>query len=196
MDDVRWFAPNRYCTLIVPWLRDRGLSIALDGDGPARVAIAMDAQVAAEACRYAARHRCSLIHYVWDLPPWWLGRGDGGERARAVRRGLPPSALLLRFRTVHTRPRDSKTRIAHRVTSHAAQEPCGGHSSGCSSRAEDNRAHRWEGSGASLPGTPRGHRGGARGPAAGARRLVRGDDRCGGRAVLGRPDAVPSLRGA
>src|SRR2546427_3118107 len=75
MDDVRWFAPNRYCTLIVPWLRDRGLSIALDGDGPARVAIAMDAQVAAEACRYAARHRCSLIHYVWDLPPWWLGRG-------------------------------------------------------------------------------------------------------------------------
>src|SRR5437773_7464589 len=75
MDDVRWFAPNRYCTLIVPWLRDRGLSIALDGDGPARVAIAMDAQVAAEACRYAARHRCPLIHYVWDLPPWWLGRG-------------------------------------------------------------------------------------------------------------------------
>src|SRR5207247_5920211 len=75
MDDVRWFAPNRYCTLIVPWLRDRGLSIARDGDGPARVAIAMDAQVAAEACRYAARHRCSLIHYVWDLPPWWLGRG-------------------------------------------------------------------------------------------------------------------------
>src|SRR3989454_7325344 len=75
MDDVRWFAPNRYCTLIVPRLRDRGLSIALDGDGPARLAIAMDAQVAAEACRYAARHRCPLIHYVWDLPPWWLGRG-------------------------------------------------------------------------------------------------------------------------
>src|SRR2546429_1089170 len=75
MDDVRWFAPNRFCTLVVPRLRDRGLVIALDGDRPARLAIAMDAQVAAEACRYAARHRCPLIHYVWDLPPWWLGRG-------------------------------------------------------------------------------------------------------------------------
>lgn len=75
MDDVRWFAPNRFCTLVVPRLRDRGLAIALDGDRPARLAIAMDAQVAAEAGRYATRHRCPLIHYVWDLPPWWLGRG-------------------------------------------------------------------------------------------------------------------------
>src|SRR5437016_3113261 len=75
MDDVRWFAPNRYCTLIVPRLRDRGLSIALDGDGPARLAIAMDAQVAAAAYSFAARHRSVLIHYVWDLPPWRLGRG-------------------------------------------------------------------------------------------------------------------------
>lgn len=75
MDDIRWFAPNRYCTLVVPRLRERGLEIALDGDRPARLAIAMDAQVAAEAGRYAARHRCPLIHYVWDLPPWWLGRG-------------------------------------------------------------------------------------------------------------------------
>jgi len=75
MDDVRWFAPNRFCTLVVPRLRDRGLSIALDGDTPARLAIAMDAQVAADAYRYAVRHRCPLIHYVWDLPPWWLGRG-------------------------------------------------------------------------------------------------------------------------
>jgi glycosyltransferase involved in cell wall biosynthesis len=75
MDDVRWFAPNRFCTLVVPRLRDRGLSIGLDGDRPARLAIAMDAQVAAGAYRYAVRHRCPLIHYVWDLPPWWLGRG-------------------------------------------------------------------------------------------------------------------------
>ena len=75
MDDVRWFAPNRFCTLVVPRLHDRGLVIALEGDRPARLAIAMDAQVAAEAYRYAARHRCPLIHYVWDLPPWWLGRG-------------------------------------------------------------------------------------------------------------------------
>ena len=75
MDDVRWFAPNRFCTLVVPRLCSRGLSIALDGDRPARLAIAMDAQVAADAYRYAVRHRCPLIHYVWDLPPWWLGRG-------------------------------------------------------------------------------------------------------------------------
>lgn len=75
MDDVRWFAPNRFCTLVVPALRARGLSIALDGDRPARLAVAMDAQVAADAYRYAARRRCPLIHYVWDLPPWWLGRG-------------------------------------------------------------------------------------------------------------------------
>ena len=75
MDHVRWFAPNRFCTLVVPALRARGLSIALEGDRPARLAVAMDAQVAADAYRYAARHRCPLIHYVWDLPPWWLGRG-------------------------------------------------------------------------------------------------------------------------
>jgi glycosyltransferase involved in cell wall biosynthesis len=75
MDDVRWFAPNRFCTLVVPRLRDMGLAIALDGDGPARLALAMDAQVAAAAYAYAARHRVPLIHYLWDLPPWRLGRG-------------------------------------------------------------------------------------------------------------------------
>jgi len=75
LDDVRWFAPNRFCTLVVPLLRARGLSIALEGDRPARLAIAMDAQVAAAAYSFAARHRSVLIHYLWDLPPWRLGRG-------------------------------------------------------------------------------------------------------------------------
>ena len=75
MDDIRWFAPNKFCTLVVPRLRERGLSIALDGDRAARLALAMDAQVAAAAFAYAARVRCRLIHYVWDLPPWRLGRG-------------------------------------------------------------------------------------------------------------------------
>jgi glycosyltransferase involved in cell wall biosynthesis len=75
LDDIRWFAPNRFCTLVVPRLREHGLAIALDGDRPARLAIAMDAQVAAAAYRYAVRHRCLFLHYVWDLPPWWLGRG-------------------------------------------------------------------------------------------------------------------------
>ena len=75
MDDVRWFAPNTFCTLVVPRLRQRGLAIALEGDRSARLAIAMDAQVAATAYAYAARARCPLIHYVWDLPPWRLGAG-------------------------------------------------------------------------------------------------------------------------
>lgn len=75
IDDIRWFAPNTFCTLVVPRLRERGLAITLDGDRPARLAIAMDAQVAATAFAYAARVRCPLIHYVWDLPPWRLGRG-------------------------------------------------------------------------------------------------------------------------
>src|SRR5256884_2195104 len=75
MDDIRWFAPNTFCTLVVPRLRQRGLAIAVEGDRSARLAIAMDAQVAAAAFAYAARVRCPLIHYVWDLPPWRLGRG-------------------------------------------------------------------------------------------------------------------------
>jgi hypothetical protein len=76
MDDIRWFAPNRFCTLVVPRLRERGLAIALKGERPARLAMALDAQVAAAAYAYAARQRCPLIHYVWDLPPWRLGRGQ------------------------------------------------------------------------------------------------------------------------
>jgi len=75
VDDIRWFAPNRFCTLVVPRLRRLGLSIALEGDRPARLAIAMDAQVAAHAYRYAARRGCALVHYVWDLPPWRIGAG-------------------------------------------------------------------------------------------------------------------------
>lgn len=75
MDDIRWFAPNRYCTLVIPRLAARGFTIASEGDRPARLAVAMDAQVAAVAYAYAARVRCPLIHYVWDLPPWRLGRG-------------------------------------------------------------------------------------------------------------------------
>src|SRR5256886_4789477 len=86
-------------------------------------------------------------------------RGDGDKRARPVRCVLSPSGVLLRFRPIHSRAGHAALRTAERVASHPAQEPCGGHSSGRSPRAEDNRAHHWEGSGASLPGTPRGHPG-------------------------------------
>jgi glycosyltransferase involved in cell wall biosynthesis len=75
MDDIRWFAPNRLCALVVPRLRELGLTIALEGDRPARLAIAMDAQVAAAAYAYSARRHIALIHYIWDLPPWRLGSG-------------------------------------------------------------------------------------------------------------------------
>ena len=115
MDDIRWFAPNRFCTLVVPRLRDRGLAVALEGDRPARLAIAMDAQVVAAAYTYAARQRCPLIHYIWDLPPWRLGRGRHdwvwhvfGRFVRVPRIGRryaerPGYYSRLRFVAVHAR---------------------------------------------------------------------------------------------
>jgi glycosyltransferase involved in cell wall biosynthesis len=75
VDDVRWFAPNRYCTLPVPLLREAGLRISLEGDAPARLALAADGTNAVRGYEYAVRHRVPLVLYVWDLPPWWLGQG-------------------------------------------------------------------------------------------------------------------------
>ena len=94
MDDVRWFAPNRYCALPVPLLRQGGLRIALEGDQPARLALAADGQCAVASFEYSIRHRVPLILYVWDLPPWWLGNGRpdyvfvAGGRIRRVPRPL------------------------------------------------------------------------------------------------------------
>lgn len=73
--DVRWFAPNRYCALPVPALRRAGLTIALDGEHPAGLAFAADGACVAAAFAYSRRHRCPLALYIWDLPPWRLGRG-------------------------------------------------------------------------------------------------------------------------
>ena len=54
----------------------------------------MDAQVVVPAYRFAAKHHCPLIHYVWDLPPWRLGAGRpdwiwfaGGQFLRIPRPG-------------------------------------------------------------------------------------------------------------
>jgi glycosyltransferase involved in cell wall biosynthesis len=85
VDDIRWFAPNAYSSLIVPELRQRGLKIALDGDAPARLVFAAGARVADVAWRYSRAMRSRLILYVWDLPPratatgrpdpvWWVAR--------------------------------------------------------------------------------------------------------------------------
>lgn len=75
MDDLRWFAPNRYCTLPVEALRARGLRVALEGDRPARLAFAADNQTVVAGYEWSRRRRCPLVAYVWDLPPWRLGEG-------------------------------------------------------------------------------------------------------------------------
>jgi len=92
VDDIRWFAPNRYCTLPVPRLRAAGLTIALEGNQPARLAVAADGQRAVMAYEYSRRHRCPLLFYLWDLPPWRLGTGkpdvvfELGGRVRRIPR--------------------------------------------------------------------------------------------------------------
>lgn len=75
VDDVRWFAPNRYCALPVPGLRGMGLRIACDGSAPARLAFAADNQCVTEAYEYASHSGCPLAIYLWDLPPWRLAEG-------------------------------------------------------------------------------------------------------------------------
>lgn len=85
MDDIRWFAPNSYTSLLVPELRRRGLSIAVEGDAPARVTLSMSGKTAEPAWRHSRRSGGPLALYIWDLPPgatgngspdpiWWLGR--------------------------------------------------------------------------------------------------------------------------
>lgn len=75
MDDIRWFAPNRFCTLPVSRLREAGLRIATEGTGPARMVVAADGVSAVAAYQFATRHRVLLVLYLWDLPPWQLAGG-------------------------------------------------------------------------------------------------------------------------
>jgi len=94
VDDIRWFAPNRYCSLPVPVLRAAGLKISLEGSEPARLAVAADGQCAVMAHEYSRRHRSPLLFYLWDLPPWRLGSGkpdrvfELGGRIRRIPRLL------------------------------------------------------------------------------------------------------------
>ena len=73
--DVRWFASNAYTALTVPELRRRGLTIATDGHGPARVAVAMSGLRAEAAWRFARATGARLVLYLWDLPPHATARG-------------------------------------------------------------------------------------------------------------------------
>jgi glycosyltransferase involved in cell wall biosynthesis len=75
VDDIRWFASNDYCRLVVPRLRARGWTIATGGDAPARLAFSMSPTTGVEAFRYAHHHRVPLAVYVWDLQPWRIGDG-------------------------------------------------------------------------------------------------------------------------
>jgi glycosyltransferase involved in cell wall biosynthesis len=76
VDDIRWFAPNRYCTLPVARLREAGLRIATEGDAPARLVFIADGACAVDGYRYARRHRRPIAIYLWDLPPWQVHTGS------------------------------------------------------------------------------------------------------------------------
>jgi glycosyltransferase involved in cell wall biosynthesis len=75
VNDIRWFAPNRYTTLLVPHLRRHGLTVAVEGADPARLALAMSGTRAEDAWRYARVRGCPLVLYIWDLPPGATGAG-------------------------------------------------------------------------------------------------------------------------
>jgi glycosyltransferase involved in cell wall biosynthesis len=79
MNHIRWFGPNAYTALLVGALRHRGLSIAREGDDPARVALSMSGITAVESWRYARRRGCPLVLYIWDLPPDATGTGSYGR---------------------------------------------------------------------------------------------------------------------
>lgn len=76
IDDVRWFAENAsHGVLVVPRLQAHGLSVAVSGDAPARVVVALGNTVAVDAWRFAVKHRSRLAQFIWDLPPWRLRGG-------------------------------------------------------------------------------------------------------------------------
>jgi glycosyltransferase involved in cell wall biosynthesis len=98
MTDVRWFAPNRFATLVVPPLEQLGFRIATAGDAPARLALAMSGTVAEQAWRYAIRHRAALVLYLWDLPPWSLGAGEADPVWWVLGRFMRIPGLRRRYR--------------------------------------------------------------------------------------------------
>jgi glycosyltransferase involved in cell wall biosynthesis len=75
VNDIRWFAPNRYTTLVVSELRARGLSIATEGMDRARLAVSMSGTTALDTWRFTRRHGCPIVLYLWDLPPKATGTG-------------------------------------------------------------------------------------------------------------------------
>ena len=68
MADIRWFGRNDYEHLIIPDLRRLGLNVAVDGDEPAALAVALNHDLAPDVWQYSQRHRVPFVSYVWDLP--------------------------------------------------------------------------------------------------------------------------------
>jgi glycosyltransferase involved in cell wall biosynthesis len=75
VNDIRWFAPNRFTTLVASELRADGLSIATEGSDRARLVVSMSGTTALDAWRFARRHGCPMVLYLWDLPPKATGAG-------------------------------------------------------------------------------------------------------------------------
>jgi glycosyltransferase involved in cell wall biosynthesis len=109
VNDVRWFAANRYTALIVPELQRQGLSIALQGPAPARLAIALSGNTALEAWKYSRRHGCPLVLYLWDLPPVATGSGSP-DRVWSIGRSL---FRMPRLRGGFGRRRGYYSRLCH-----------------------------------------------------------------------------------
>lgn len=73
--DIRWFAESAHGAIVIPALEALGLTVAREGDAPARLVMAMGNPMAPAAWQFAARHRCPVVQFVWDLPPWRVASG-------------------------------------------------------------------------------------------------------------------------
>jgi len=73
--DICWFSPNEYCSMVVPYLKEKGLDIQMEGEVNARITLAMSSSVARNAWIHSKLHKTKLILHIWDLPHWRLGNG-------------------------------------------------------------------------------------------------------------------------
>ena len=88
MHDIRWFAPNSFCALPVPRLRDAGLSVATEGEAPARLVFLSDATLLRGAPTFPRRAPA--------LPNTSDGKPCPGKRkaGRSITSPRPPFRLV------------------------------------------------------------------------------------------------------
>jgi glycosyltransferase involved in cell wall biosynthesis len=101
---IRWFAPNPQSRSIIPALAGRGIRVVDHDAESAALAIAMGDAVAEEAWRWATHRQLPLLLYLWDLPPWSIGKGRlnpvialGGRLFALPRLGLRPARRRAHF---------------------------------------------------------------------------------------------------